>query len=544
MRSLNDAKPTMSRERLAIACVVSLLSMVLALNGCAVGPDFVKPEANLQDNWSEKGDPRVSQTVVDKQWWRAFKDPTLDQLIQLAYQQNLPLQIAGLRILESRAQLGLAIGRQYPQQQEAFGSATGVGLSENAVNSFALDRNFWDYQLGFDAVWELDFWGKFRRDIEAAHASLIASAADYDNALVSLTAEVARTYTVIRTFEVLIQITRENVKVQEDGLAIAESRFRNGATTELDVTQARTLLESTRASVPRLETSLRQAQNALSTLLGQPTGEVQVLLNGQGRIPTAPAEVAVSVPAELLRRRPDIRSAELYAAAQSARIGIARADLYPRFSLFGEIGFQTSSQGGVRSNNADFADMFDGDSLFYSFGPQFQWPIFNYGRIENNVRVQDARFQQLLVNYQDTVLRAAQEVEDALIGFLKDQEALEFDQNSVNAAQRSVEIAMAQYREGAVDYQRVIDTERSLLLVESSLAQTRSSVATNLIALYKALGGGWELRQGQPIVAESTQAEMQKRTDWGRLLPPPPTPETLDPPPPARDIPILQKPDW
>ena len=254
------------------------------------------------------------------------------------------MQIAGLRILEARARLGIAIGGQYPQQQEVFGSATGVGLSENASNSFGLDRNHWDYQLGFDATWELDFWGKFRRDVEAAHASLIASVADYDDALVSLTAEVARTYTVIRTFEVLIELTRENVKVQEEGLQIAESRFRNGATTELDVTQARSLLESTRASIPQLQIGLQQAQNALSTLLGQPTGAVQALLDGHKGIPTAPAEVAVSVPAELLRRRPDIRSAELFAAAQCARIGIAKADLYPSFSLFGEIGFQSSSR--------------------------------------------------------------------------------------------------------------------------------------------------------------------------------------------------------
>jgi len=541
----NDAKPTMYRGPLAIAGAVSLLSLGLVFSGCTVGPDFVRPEAKVNENWNEKDDPRVlAQTEVNKEWWSAFHDPTLDQLIQLAYQQNLPLQIAGLRILEARAQLGIALGRQYPQQQEAFGSATKVGLSENAPNSFALDRYFWDYELGFDAIWELDFWGRFRRDVEVAQASLLASAADYDNALVSLTAEVARTYTVIRTFEVLIQITLANVKVQEDGFEIAQSRFRNGATTELDVTQARTLLESTRASVPRLEISLQQAQNALSTLLGQPTGAVQALLDGQKGIPTARAEVAVGVPAELLRRRPDIRSAELFAAAQSARIGIAKADLYPRFSLFGEIGFQTSSQGGTQSNKAGLVNLFDGDSLFYSFGPGFQWPLFNYGRIENNVRVQDARFQQLLVNYHDTVLRAAQEVEDALIGFLKSQEALVFEQNSVNAAQRSVEIALVQYREGAVDYQRVIDTERVLLQEQSNLAQTRSSVATNLIALYKALGGGWGLRQGQPIVPEGAQAEMQKRTNWGRLLPSPPAPETLNPPRPARDIPILQKPDW
>ena len=423
-----------------------------------------------------------------------------------------------------------------------------AGLSKNASNSAGVDQYHGDYQLGFDSTWELDFWGKFRRGVESETASLIASVADYDDGIVSLTAEVARTYTVIRTFESLIELTRENIKVQEEGLQIAESRFRNGATTELDVTQARSLLESTRATIPQLQIGLRQSQNAMSTLLGQPMGAVQALLSGSKGIPTAPAEVAVGLPTELLRRRPDIRSAELFAAAQCARIGIAKADIYPSFALFGEIGLQSSSQGGMQSNGAHFDNLMDDDSIFYSFGPAVRWPIFNYGRIENSVRVQDARFQQLLVNYQNTVLKAAQEVEDTLIGFLKSQEATVFEQNSVNAAQRSVEIALVQYREGAVDYQRVLDTQRALLQEQNKLTQSRSSIATNLIALYKALGGGWELRQGQPRVPESTRAEMRKRTDWGKLLPPPspapPVLETLNPPPAAGDIPLLQKPYW
>ncbi len=545
MYSHNASRPERSRKLFATVAVVLLLCVASAITGCTVGPDFVRPEATLNEDWSEKDDPRVmAQAEVAKEWWRVFNDPILDELIQSAYRQNLPLQIAGLRILEARARLAGAIGQQFPQQQVGFGSATKVGLSENAPNGAFGDRDFWDYQLGFDAVWELDFWGRFRRDVEAARADVLASAADYDNALVSLTAEVARTYTVIRTDEALIQITVENIKVQEDGLEIARSRFRNGITTELDVTQALTLLESTRASLPGLEIRLQQAENALSTLLGQPTGAVRSLLNGPKAIPAAPAEAAISVPAELLRRRPDIRSAELYAAAQSARIGVAKADLYPSFSLFGEIGFQTSSQGGTLSNNANLGNIFDGDSFYYSIGPGFQWPLFNYGRIESNVRVQDARLQELLINYQDTVLRAAQEVEDALIGFLKEQETRAFEQNSVDAAQRSVEIALAQYREGAVDYQRVLDTQRALLQEQSNLAQTISSIATNFIALYKALGGGWELRLGQPVIAESTQVEMQERTNWGGLLPPRPAPETLNPPPPAREIPLLPKPDW
>ena len=514
------------KATLAIIIRVSLLSIVLMLSGCLVGPNYDAPQVKVNDNWNEQNDSRVTtQGAIDSRWWTVFNDLTLDQLVELAYKQNLPLQIAGLRILESRARLGIAIGQQYPQQQDVFGSATAVGLSKNSALSITGERNFGDYQLGFDAAWELDFWGKFRRNVQAARANLFASVADYDNAIVSLTAEVARNYILIRTNEVFIGLTLANIKIQEQGLHIAQSRFRNGVTTELDVVQAQSLLESTKASLPELQTNLKQAQNAMSTLLGQPTGAVEAILREPNGIPTAAPEVAVGLPAQLLRRRPDVRSAELSAIAASAQIGIAKADLYPAFSLLGEIGFQTSSNSRV---GADVGNIFDGDSLFYSFGPGFRWPVFNYGRIKNSVRVRDSIFQQQLVNYQNVVLLAAQEVEDVLTGFLRAQETAAFRANSVKAAQRSVEIAMVQYREGAVDYQRVLDTQRSLLEEEISLAEAHSSIATNLTALYKALGGGWEVRQGQPVVDQSTQVQMQERTDWGCYLPLPQLPENLN----------------
>ncbi len=523
----------------AIAGAASLVGLLLTLCGCTVGPNFVKPQTNLNSEWSERGDKRVStQAAACEQWWKSFNDPALDQLVQLACRQNLPLQIAGLRILEARAQLGIAIGQQYPQTQALTGSEALVRVSENAPNSAPLKHNFRDYQVGFDAAWELDFWGKYRRGTESEAASLVASMADYDDALVSLTAETARTYAVLRTYETLIELARENVALEEEGLQIAESRLRNGVTTELDVTQARAQLESTRATIPQLQISLQRAQNALCTLLGQPAGKLKALLEGPKVIPTAPSDVAVGMPAELLRRRPDIRSAELAAVAQSARIGIAKADLYPSFSLVGNLGFETTT-----SKSANWNNLFDRGSIAYSVGPGINWPILNYGRIKNNVRVQDARFQQSLVHYQDTVLKAAQEVEDALTGFLRGQESAVFDQNSVADAKESVELALTQYREGAVDYQRVLDTQRFLLTEQNQLAQTRSAIATDLIALYKALGGGWELQQSQPVVAESTLAEMRKRTDWGRLLSPP-EPEDLKPPPPAGDLPYLPSPSW
>jgi len=513
------------------------ICLALALGGCAVGPDFIPPEVPVQNNWIESKDSRVaSKTDIMSHWWRAFRDPTLDRLIECAYEQNLPVQIAGLRILEARAQLGVAIGNMYPQTQEGTGAAQQNLISSRLANQATLQHSFANFNLGFDATWELDFWGRFRRNVEANDANLLATVADYDNALVSLTAEVARTYATMRTFEEFIQIARENVRVQKEGLDIAESRFRNGATSELDVAQARTLLESTLADIPPLQAGLQQSKNALSTLLGRPPGAVEALLHGPQKIPSASRRVAIGIPAELLRRRPDIRAAEFNAAVESARIGVAEADLYPRFFLLGDIGVQSS----------DVAKLFAPHSLFFTAGPGFQWSILNYGRITNNVRAQDARFQQALVNYEDTVLKAAREVEDALIGFLKAQESAVSSQKSVQAALNAVKLSLIRYREGAEDYQRVVDSQRSLLQEENKLAETRSSIATNLIALYKALGGGWEIREGRPIVPPPMQAEMASRTNWGELLPQqsPPTTPNLPLPTPAGVAPVLLPPDW
>jgi NodT family efflux transporter outer membrane factor (OMF) lipoprotein len=524
MRGKCNARQAIPRGQPVLVGALSVLWAVLALGGCAVGPDYTRPDITFTEEWRAAGDPRLTnhatqaQVEVDREWWKALEDPALDRLVELAFQQNLPLQVAGLRIGEARAILGLARGRQYPQFQIASGSATAVGLSDNAANFANLpDRNFFDYQVGVDAAWEVDLWGKYKRSVEAETAAMRASEADYYYALVSVTAEVARTYVVIRTFEVLLDQARENTRLQEDGLRIAVSRFRAGATSELDPIQATTLLESTRATIPQLAASLQQARNALSTLLGQPNAAVDALLDGPKGIPKAPSKVAVGVPAEVVRRRPDVRAAELAAAAQSARIGVAKADAYPSFTVNGSAGLQASAGAQGGSTN-----LFEGDSAFYSFGPRIVWPFLDYGRVANNVRIEDARYQQARVQYRDTVLRATQEVEDALTGFLNAQEAVVFEQGSVTAAQRSVEIALVQYQEGAVDYQRVLDAQRSLLIQQNNLTQTSSSVATNWIALYKALGGGWETRQGRPVVPQPTQDEMKEPTDWGDLLGEPP----------------------
>jgi len=512
------------------AVAMAVTGASLATGGCAVGPDFARPQATVAQSWRASGDPRLAaQAAADSQWWKSFGDPTLDRLVDMAYRQNLSLQIAGLRIVEARARLGIATGLQFPQTQAAVGATSAEGLSKNTPIGAFIDRHYGNYQIGFDMAWELDLWGKYRRGVESESAALLASVADYYNGLVALNAAVARTYVVIRTFEVLIQQAQDNARIQEEALKIAEARFHNGATSELDTTQAQTQLQSTLASIPQLQINLQQSRNALSTLLGQPAGMVETLLGAPAVLPKIPVQVAVGMPADILRRRPDIRAAEFQAAAQCARIGVAKADLYPSFSLFGTIGLQTTSGNATPKSN-----FFSADSLFYSAGPHVNWAFLNYGRITNNVRVQDARFQQLLVAYRDAVLRATQEVEDALAGFLNAQKATVFQQNAVKSAQRSVEISVIQYREGAVDFQRVLDAQRSLLQEDDSLTRTSSSVATNLIALYKALGGGWEVRQGQPVIPAETESEMKQRTSWGDMLSQPRRPETAASPPPGK----------
>ncbi len=525
--------------------MICLLSLAFLVTGCMIGPDFVTPDAPLEEVWTQEQDPRIKTEAADfREWWTVFQDPVLDNLIDMAYGQNLNLQIAGLRILEARAQLGVAIGSQFPQTQELNSSAKMTQLGQNDPNGQAADKFYYDYQVGFDAAWELDFWGRFRRGVESANASLYSSYTSYDDILVSLIAEVARTYTQIRTFEQRIIFARQNANLQEKALEIATARYEEGEDSELDVTQARALLKSTQATIPQLQAGERQAKNALAILLGLPPIEIQAILGPPKEIPSAPFEVTVGIPADLLRRRPDIRRAEFDAAAQSARIGIAKSDLLPRISLTGSFGFRTSVQGGARSNNATFADLFSTNSITYGLGPEVQWPILNYGRIMNDVRTEDARFQQLVVDYKNTVLRALQEVEDGMVGFLRAQEQRELLAESVKSYQRSVELALLRYTEGLSNFQRVIDPQRFLTEQQDLLASAMGSVVINLIATYKALGGGWELREGRDVVPVKIQEQMRQRTDWGDLLSPEGHPDIQKQPPTGQEINILNKPDF
>jgi len=502
--------------------VLLLMGAVLLMSGCIkVGPDFTTPQASVAGAWLDADDSMLTDKQVQpEEWWTVFNDEILNDLIEDAYRQNLGLQVAGLRILESRAQLGISTGSLYPQHQQFGASAATTGASKNAANTLAGDLDYKSLDAGFSTAWELDFWGKFRRGVEAADAQYLATIADYQNVMVTLSAEVARAYIQIRTLEERIRLAKESVAIQERSLEIAENRFEGGLVTELDVQQARSLLANTRASIPGNRADYRRAQNALSVLLGIPPEDLSARLNSEQspEIPQAPLEITVGVPADLLRRRPDVRRAELQTAAQSALVGVTKADLYPHFSLVGSVGLLSSNSPLTRQGGSDLNDLFNSDSFTYFAGPSLTWNLLNYGRIKNQVRVQDARLQQLVVNYQDVVLNAAREVEDALVGFLEAQVQSQYLSDAVTASRRSADLSSLQYSEGLTDYQRVLDAQRGLTIDQDALAVTRGSIANNLVNMYKALGGGWQVDADHEIVSTEMKQEMSERTDWGDLL--------------------------
>jgi NodT family efflux transporter outer membrane factor (OMF) lipoprotein len=523
------------------------LILVFLLSGCIkVGPDFHRPESLVSSDWIEAGDERLRNGSADyREWWKVFNDPVLDGLIDRAYRENLTLRIAGIRILEARAQLGTAIGRIFPQTQQASGSVERLRTSESSPQAVPPFIYYQD-QIGVNASWELDFWGRFRRSIEAADATWLATVADYDNAMVSLTADVANSYIAIRTLEKRIAIARENVETQQESLKIAEARFRLGTVTQLDVEQARTLLNNTLASIPSLETQLRQQEDALCVLLGIAPRALTDFLKGDSQIPVSPPRIIAGIPADLLRRRPDIRSAEYQAAAQSAQIGVAKADLYPSFSLNGMFGFLSSnfnrsgSDLGGEGGNSELPEIFQWKNRMFQIGPSFQWNILNYGQITNNVRTQDARFQELLITYQNTVLRAQQDVEDNLSAFLRAQERAKYLALSTASARNALDVAAKQYRQGIIDFTTVLVAQQSLLNEQDNLAVALGNISSGLVGVYRSLGGGWEIREGKELVPPAIKEEMAKRTDWGALL----APASYNPPVLTEPKSSIRPPEW
>jgi len=479
------------------------------LSACTtLGPDFKRPAVPWLDNWAGGSlqplatAPRGARSEPMLPWWRQFNDPVLDQLIAEALRANPNVRTAGLRIMEARAQLGIAGSTLYPQVQQATSELLAVGEHRPSVP----DTTAVAFNAGLRASWELDFWGKFRRSIESADAGYLASIAQYDDVQVLLAAQVAGLYVSIRTVEARLRIAHENAAIQKRSLDIAQLLFKGGNDSELDVQQAKAQYLATLATIPELEIALRQAQNALSTLLARAPGPLPEMAAGKDVIPQAELAVIVDMPADLLRRRPDVRAAEMLLAAQSALIGVSEADLYPSISLLGSVGLSATSLGEPTR------------VLSWAIGPGLVWNVFDHGRLTNTVLVQDARFQQLYEQYQDTVLRAAREVDDAAVSFAKTREQIELLAQSVQAAQRSLDIATLQYREGLTDFQRVLDSQRVFFSQQELLVTTRGGLMQSLVAIYKAMGGGWEQGRGRPVLDDATRETMGRRSDWKDAL--------------------------
>ena len=412
-----------------------------------------------------------------------------------------------MRVLAARAALNKSIGNLFPQQQGLSGAVSWDQVNNPVTINHATDN------LLFGASWEIDVWGKIRRGIESDRAAYLGTVASYDDALVTVIADVASSYVNIRTAEERLRVAARNVETQKESLRVASIQFKYGETSELDVRQAAALLGQTQAQIPALQNTLRQAKNGLALLLGMTPEAVDALLVAPGPIPVAPAEAAVGIPKDLLRRRPDVRTAGLTAASQSALIGVAVASMYPSFSLAGAFGFASTNAGALT-----LADMFTWQSRVAQAGASFFFPIFNYGRLVNQVRVQDAQFQEAVLNYQNTVLKAQQEVEDGLSAFYTSQEALTSLDTAATAAVRSTQLSLLQYKAGETTYTTVITSEQSQLSIEDAVASTRGNVALGLISVYRALGGGWELRGDRDVVSDAVKEEMDRRTNWGDWL--------------------------
>ena len=455
-------------------------------NGFKVGPNYCRPPAAVCEFWLDAHDPRVSQDGSDfADWWTVFNDPVLDGLILNAYQQNLTLREAGFRVLEAQAERAIAAGEIMPQVQQFNGNYSRTQLSVNNLQQRIpfIPRAFDRWLTGFNASWELDIWGRFRRMVEAADAELDASVNSYDAILTSLIAEVAISYVEIRTYQQQLEYTRANVVVQEKSLELSQNQLNAGATDQVSVEYARANLEETRSLIPQLETELRNSANRLCVLLGVPPRELGPIL-GLQPVPQVPSDVTVGIPADLIRRRPDIRAAERIVAARCAEVGVAESELYPAFYINGDI-----SVNAQRINQ-----LFSGESVGGVISPGFQWSILNYGRLVNNVRVYDAELEQSVSAYQQTVLEAAEEVENSLNGFLNAQDQYESFRKSTEANLRALDLVMIQFREGRVDFTPIYVLQNNIVSQEIQLIAAQSNIALELISLYKALGGGWQIR--------------------------------------------------
>jgi outer membrane protein, multidrug efflux system len=477
---------------------VAILAACLAiLAGCAVGPDYQPPKASAPaQQWTSPLVGGETNGPADlAAWWKNFGDTNLDSLMMVAVQSNLTLRVAEVHVREARAERDVVSGSFWP----SVGASGSYSRNRYGLNNFPplppgtpLDYNL--YHAGFDATWELDVFGGTRRTIEAAGAEMGAAEFGQRDVLVSLLAEVARNYIGARGYQQRLAIARQNIQVQQEILNLTSNRFETGLSSDLEVQQATALLTATEAEVPALKTGFDQSVHHLAVLMGQPPGALMNEMSDEKPIPLTPPAVPVGLPSDLLQRRPDVQRSERELAAATARIGAAKADLYPKFSLTGFAGVESISTG----------NLFDYASRYWSAGPTVQWELFQAGSIRANVRVQNARQEQALDAYQQTVLVALEDAENAITAYAREQTRRESLSQSVQADEQALDLATQLYNNGLTDFLHVLDTERSLYAAQDALVQSDQAVSLNLVQLYKALGGGWEAVKEQPSLS-STQ---------------------------------------
>ena len=488
---------------------LGLVLCLLVATGCAVGPDYRRPETKVPENWNgqevvtkAQGSKTTTAPLTLVEWWETFQDPTLSSLVEMSLRSNLDLRQAEARILQARAARGAAGAPLWPQvdssaiYQRSQSSGATLGPSGGGGEAIATAGGVRElFQVGLDATWELDIFGGTRRNLEATTADLQAALEDRRDVLITLVGDVGTNYLNLRGLQQQIEIARKNLKAQRHTAEITRKRFEAGFVGALDLANANAQVSTTEAQIPVLESSARAAVYSLGVLLGrEPAALAQDLLR-EGQIPATPPEIPVGLPSDLVRRRPDIRRAEAQLHAATARIGVATADLFPKFSLTGSFGFSSNDLTQV-GNLAT--------SKFWSYSPSVTWPILAGGRIYWNIKVQDALAEQSLAAYQKTVLTALKEVETALVAYAKEQEHRKSLSEAAAYNRRAADVAMKLYLVGKTDFLNVLTAQRSLYTSEDALVQSIRTVDTNLIALYKALGGGWEPK---PPATKVSQAE-------------------------------------
>jgi len=471
------------RSSAALAATLSLLF----LTSCSVGPGHKRPATSVPQQWTVTRDTGTNTREPVEQWWASFNDAEFNKLIGQAVRANLDLKLAAARVTEARAERGVVKSELFPTVQ-----ATALATRDRQrVIAFAgggqrtatlVPVEFNNFQGGFDASWELDVFGRIRRGLQAATADVVAAGEARREVLVTVLGDVGRFYAQLRGFQLRLDIAQKNIRTQQDTLDLTKARAKAGLATELDVARASAQLEATQSVVPTLESGIETSIHRLSVLLGQEPGALRAELLSSAPLPVTPPDVPIGLPSQLLERRPDVRQAEAQIIAATARVGEAKAEFFPRFLLLGSAGRQASQ----------LHDITLGLGNFFAAGPAVSLPIFTGGRIRSQVRVQDARLQLAVIAYRSSILAALEETEDALVSYAKEQARHERLESAVKSNEEAVQLSMELYRAGLTDFLSVLDAQRELYANEDLLAQSRTEKTLDLIALYKALGGGWQ----------------------------------------------------